>query len=41
MKISGMDDDFVAVKTLKSDATPSESICFRKEKEMLQKLEHE
>ena len=41
VKISGTDDDFVAVKTLKSDASPSETICFQREKEILQKLEHE
>ena len=41
VKISGGDSDFVAVKTLKSDASPSEAICFQKEKEILQKLEHE
>ena len=38
---SGMDEYFVAVKTLKSDASPTETICFQREKEMLQKLEHE
>lgn len=40
VKTSGDDHDFVAVKTLKSNASPSEAACFQREKEILQKLEH-
>ena len=41
VKLSGNDEDCVAVKTLKSNASPSEAVCFQREKEILQKLEHE